>query len=256
MGSSPPSKSVDPELVPQGEYAGKPGMKLRKPVVVVGTAEHCHLHLVSSSVSRHHALIIKDQDGVYIRDLGSRTKVVVNGQPQRESMLADGDVIQIGRFSFKFSYQQNGSTVAKSVPARVAVDGEPPLPLESRTMLIGRGEDCEIALKDQAVSSRHAVIFTVQGKRFLRDLDSRTGTFVAGKEIHQQEIKPGDEFQVGTAKIKLTEAARAKAAEAATARAAEPAAPKVAEARQRGSKRRKSSRRRSNRPRLRLPPPW
>src|SRR5580700_5162294 len=140
MGSNPLPQLPEPQLIPQGEYAGKPPLKLRKPVVVIGSEEHCHLHLVSSSVSRHHALVIKDQDGCYIRDLGSRTKVVVNGQPQRESALADGDMIQIGRFSFKFSYKFGSHEPLKLPPARVSMNGQGDIGLDGRTLLIGRGE--------------------------------------------------------------------------------------------------------------------
>ena len=101
--ASPAPASTEPLLIPQGDYAGKQPLKLQRSVVAVGGDEHCHLHLISSSVSRHHALIIHDQDGVYIRDLGSRTKVVVNGQPHRETLLANEDEIQSGNSGSGFA---------------------------------------------------------------------------------------------------------------------------------------------------------
>ena len=112
-------------LAPQGEYAGGPPIKLTKPVVVVGGEEHCHLHLVSSTVSRHHALIVRETDRVYVCDLGSRAKVLINGEPQREAELADGDELRIGKFSFKFaaSRRLDGAAI-RPRRACVIVDGQ------------------------------------------------------------------------------------------------------------------------------------
>jgi predicted component of type VI protein secretion system len=142
--------SAEPMLVPQGDYAGKPALRLQKSVVVVGSAERCHLHLISSSVSRHHALIIHDQDGVYIRDLGSRTKVVVNGQPHRETLLANEDEIHIGKFSFRFAYvSPAGNATAPNPPMTFVVTGRPdPLVTHCRTVLIGKDDGCDISLPE------------------------------------------------------------------------------------------------------------
>ncbi len=208
--ASPAPASTEPMLVPQGDYAGKPPLRLQKSVVVVGGDEHCHLHLISSSVSRHHALIIHDRDGVYIRDLGSRTKVVVNGQPHRETLLANEDEIHIGKFSFRFSLASSAVDHAARVPAiKIMVNGKPAASLTtSRTLLIGKGEGCDISLLDDAVSSRHAIIFTAKGKRYVRDLDSRKGTFLDGEKIHQHEIHPGSELRIGDSTITLAEIAQ------------------------------------------------
>ena len=73
--------------------------------------------------------------------------------------------------------------------------------------MIGKGEGCDISLLDDAVSSRHAIIFTAKGKRYVRDLDSRKGTFLDGEKIHQHEIHPGDELRIGETPITLAEIA-------------------------------------------------
>jgi len=208
--ASPSPASAEPMLIPQGDYAGKPPLRLQKSVVVVGGDEHCHLHLISSSVSRHHALIIHDQDGVYIRDLGSRTKVVVNGQPHRETLLANEDEIHIGKFSFRFSLASSSVDHATPAPAiKIIVNGKPAASLTTgRTLLIGKGEGCDISLLDDSASSRHAIIFTAKGKRNVRDLDSRKGTLLDGEKIHQHEIHPGSELRIGDAVITLAEIAQ------------------------------------------------
>jgi pSer/pThr/pTyr-binding forkhead associated (FHA) protein len=210
-----------------GDRLGKTPLKLLKTVVVVGCDEHCHLHLKSSTISRHHALLIQEKHGVYVRDLGSRTKVVVNGQPEREKPLEDGDEIHFGRFSFKFtSASSNGVSENGVVAAQIIFNGKPlPNLFNSRTLLIGRGEECDVSVGSEYVSSRHAVIFSADGKRYIRDLDSRTGTFVNNKEVHQQEIKFGDEIKIGPAKIKLATLQASAAPAIESERAAAPVEP-------------------------------
>jgi pSer/pThr/pTyr-binding forkhead associated (FHA) protein len=92
----------------------------------------------------------------------------------------------------------------------IAVNGNgTPRAFQGRTLLIGKGEGCDISVAEETVSSRHAIIFTAKGKLYLRDLDSRSGTFLKGVKIHQEEFKPGDEIRVGSAKIVLAKAAEA-----------------------------------------------
>ena len=64
--------------------------------------------------------------------------------------------------------------------------------------LIGRGEDCHMRPKSEAVSRRHCVIITQKGEALIRDLESKNGTFVNGKTIQRDHVlKTGDKVQVG-----------------------------------------------------------
>jgi pSer/pThr/pTyr-binding forkhead associated (FHA) protein len=199
------SSSSLPSLTPLGEYAGKPPLAIKKEVVVVGTEESSHLHLISSTVSKYHALIIKAEGGVYIHDLASRTKVKVNGKDVQSSPLKNGDKLQIGRFLFQFNGAPGNGEVRPAAPAIVSVDDRQlPGGMEDRALLIGRAEGCGIKLSEPAVSSRHAVIFEANGRRFIRDLNSRTGTFVNGQKTHQAPLKFGDKVRIGQTQIVLT----------------------------------------------------
>jgi len=179
MASQPPSQnpgSPAPSLIPMGDFAGKPPLNLSKAVIVLGSDEQCHYRLTSSTISRLHALLIHEDRGVYIRDLASRTGIIVNGNKVKEAELNDGDEVHIGRFVFKFT--SPGKPPGKAVrpgPAQIMFDGGPPIPMSGRTLLIGREMGCDVALADESVSTRHAVLFEINGKRILRDLHSRTG---------------------------------------------------------------------------------
>src|SRR2546423_14401795 len=94
-GSKSESLSVAiPVLVPMGKHQGKPPIILNRPVFVIGSHSRARIHLISESVSKHHALLAQTRHHTYIRDLASRTHTFVNDVQVRERVLVDGDVIK------------------------------------------------------------------------------------------------------------------------------------------------------------------
>src|SRR5688572_27517238 len=203
-----------PTLTPLGHYAGRPPIPISRTVTIIGSRTDSRLHLHSSTVSKTHCMIVNTANGAYCRDLASRTKVIVNGRPQRESELNDGDKLQIGKFEFQFNAGSNvrpGKPMEfdPAPPAALHVEGgEMPLPMDERVVLIGRRTICDVPLTEESVSTTHAVIFEMNGKRYVRDLNSRTGTFVNGKPIAQQaELTFGDELKIGDTRMTYAPAA-------------------------------------------------
>ncbi len=159
-----------------------------------------HLHLLSRSVSKTHALLISTEAGVYIRDLASRTHVLVNGKSVIETFLHNGDRLQIGSFTFRFADPSRKLPRHAAAPPQCSleVDGSSlAIAAEGRTILIGRRSTCDITLTEPSVSICHAVIFELNGKHYIRDLGSRTGTFVNGNTIHQHPLNFGDAIRIG-----------------------------------------------------------
>lgn len=174
-------------------------MTLNRPFTLAGARNRAHLHLVSSSVSKCHAAIIHDNGRVYIRDLCSRTHVYVNGRVIHEMELTDGDLLQIGSFTFKLQHPSAGAEVPSPAPGQLveANNGGGVLPLDGRTTVIGRRAGCDLHIDDERVSTIHAIIFELDGLRYVRDLGSRTGTFVNGVAAHQQPLNLNDRLRVG-----------------------------------------------------------
>jgi pSer/pThr/pTyr-binding forkhead associated (FHA) protein len=70
---------------------------LGKPELTIGRGAECDVTLSSGLVSRRHARLRVDGDGVTIEDLQSRNGVYVNGEMVRETRLLEiGDRIDIG----------------------------------------------------------------------------------------------------------------------------------------------------------------
>lgn len=67
--------------------------------IIVGRASACDVVLADSGVSREHARIEVDANGVTIHDLKSRNGTWVNGEQTDGVKLEPGDEIGIGRLT-------------------------------------------------------------------------------------------------------------------------------------------------------------
>jgi pSer/pThr/pTyr-binding forkhead associated (FHA) protein len=205
MAALPPHSSrsnrVGPALLPLEQHEGKPAVRLSRPVYVIGSRSSARIHLLSSTVSKAHALLVRSNGRTYIRDLASRSHVIINGRQVREADLEDEDILKIGSFTFKYIAGPGEDTPRPAIepqPAKIDVEGNDfPVPIEQRVLLIGRRSLCDVNLVEASVSTAHAVIFELDGQRFIRDLGSRTGTFVNGVSTHQHQLSPGDTIHIG-----------------------------------------------------------
>src|SRR5581483_5742844 len=133
---------------------------------------------------------------------------------------ADGDLIKIGSFTFQFSTGRKredrlsggwGGRKPPEIAAGALQIGDKTVALDQRLLLIGRRTGSEILLSGDAVSTSHAVVFQMDGKRHVRDLGSRTATFLNGKPIHQEPLSPGDRLTIGGVNLIYTQRGTAPA---------------------------------------------
>jgi two-component system cell cycle response regulator len=64
-------------------------------------------------------------------------------------------------------------------------------------LVIGRRDDCDVQIRDEGVSRRHARIEVRGAGAVLRDLGSANGTWVAGKRESEARLEDGTRVQVG-----------------------------------------------------------
>ncbi len=79
-----------------GKYQGGEFPLASDRAVVVGRSSDLDMVLVEDMVSRKHARIAMQADGVWIEDLGSTNGTFVNGEKVKRSRLKEGDRILIG----------------------------------------------------------------------------------------------------------------------------------------------------------------
>lgn len=63
--------------------------------------------------------------------------------------------------------------------------------------LLGRGQDCHVFVNDGLASRVHASVFEREGTWYVRDLDSRNGTFVDGRRISEYPLTEGKRIRIG-----------------------------------------------------------
>jgi hypothetical protein len=70
--------------------------------------------------------------------------------------------------------------------------------LHKETMVIGRGEDCDIVINNRQVSRYHSKIVRQNDQYKLIDMDSKNGTFLNGVQVTStpQPLKDGDQIGV------------------------------------------------------------
>jgi len=81
--------------------------------IVIGRDPNSYLPLNHPTVSFRHAMILKQNGGLAIKDLGSTNGTFVNSQRISQVPLSSGDVIQIG--PFKLVYDAQAQSLAQSM---------------------------------------------------------------------------------------------------------------------------------------------
>jgi len=69
--------------------------------------------------------------------------------------------------------------------------------LPSDITVIGRRHDCDLCIPLMVVSRRHCQLSQNDEALKIRDLDSRSGTFLNGKRISDATVKAGDYITIG-----------------------------------------------------------
>ena len=69
--------------------------------------------------------------------------------------------------------------------------------LPSNITIVGRRHDCDLCIPLMVVSRRHCQMSLNNESLKVRDLDSRSGTFLNGKRISEAAVQAGDYITIG-----------------------------------------------------------
>ena len=108
-------------------------MELSRDRMTLGRDESCDIPLTGTTISRKHAEIFSDPFGRWwVRDLGSRNGVYLDGQRVSERALRAGDTLRIGEFGVVLEQPESKRT--KSAPGS--------------TMFVSRDDDVIVSLQE------------------------------------------------------------------------------------------------------------
>lgn len=182
---------------------------IEKDRVVIGRGPEADLRIPENLrfVSSQHAEVLKKETGYFIRDLNSTNGTLVNNQllqPDQYQAIGNESIIRIGDDNYGISVAltfYNPGESADSVAGFMQAAQATQL-AQTKMLLIGRLENCDIVLDSSEVSRRHAVIRQVGEAYFIEDLNSSNGTYVNDERIQQQmELHEGDLIQISTFRL-------------------------------------------------------
>lgn len=80
---------------------GGNAIDLTRDLTVVGRKEDCDLRLDHKSISKFHCVIVKMENTLVIRDLGSTNGTMVNGKKIRRATLKNNDCLNFANLPFR-----------------------------------------------------------------------------------------------------------------------------------------------------------
>jgi pSer/pThr/pTyr-binding forkhead associated (FHA) protein len=185
-------------VIVSGPDAGS-SVKVDRDPFVIGTDASCDLVLHGHGVAARHAAIVSTPVGrAFLEDLGSEHGTFVNGLAVKErtplkgsDLLAFGDTL--AWMAFEEPASAGGDDSSRTVRGRApglwlsicsGEDSGKRVFVSQGEFVLGRTEGCDLVLKDDRVSRRHASL-TVRpdGRVDVADLDSSNGTFVNGQRL-------------------------------------------------------------------------
>jgi pSer/pThr/pTyr-binding forkhead associated (FHA) protein len=207
------------------------------PRVVLGRAESCDVRLPHRTVSLRHATLRQRGSDWLLVDEGSLNgsrlgRVLLSAQAPR--VLGPREVIRLGKVWIELIQGQEPATkssggAAKSIALamiadQLADDGEEARPmvrvvegpetgrlflLGEGSVVIGRSKDAEWVLEDGEASRRHAEVERRGDAFFVRDLGSKTGSFLDDAPLGESFVawKPGATLRIGVTSLRFEHAA-------------------------------------------------
>jgi pSer/pThr/pTyr-binding forkhead associated (FHA) protein len=81
--------------------SGGSPIELTCAMTLVGRQDHCDLKIDHKTVSKLHCVLVKADDAIVLRDLGSTNGCRINGQKKQKGALLANDVLTIAVFDFR-----------------------------------------------------------------------------------------------------------------------------------------------------------
>ena len=166
----------------------------------IGSSNLNQLVINDAGVDPVHAKLIRENDKYLLKDNNSHYGCFVNGQRITLKEVVPGDTLRIGMVDILVLEPGSATNKPKldgSSPWRLVADcswlaGKQFLIPHDKTMVIGRGKECDIVIAGTHLSRRHAEV-SVEGNHLrIKDLSSANGTYLNELHIDNTTANNGD----------------------------------------------------------------
>jgi pSer/pThr/pTyr-binding forkhead associated (FHA) protein len=202
--------------------------------IFIGRDDSCDVVVRGNSVSRRHVSVAPVAGGFMLRDESSNGTLVNGVRIVGTYLLGNGDLVRIGDEELRVELDASTppakdrgaqttlldlAHITRGVTeeqARAAANRVLTASLEivrgtfagacfqvdRAVCSIGRGEDNDVRIRDDTVSSAHATLLRKRGAWFVVDLRSMNGTFVDGSRVSgERQLHPGACVRVGAVEL-------------------------------------------------------
>jgi NADPH-dependent 2,4-dienoyl-CoA reductase/sulfur reductase-like enzyme/pSer/pThr/pTyr-binding forkhead associated (FHA) protein len=187
--AAPPAATSLPPLDARLDGGGRTAM-IAGSVFSIGNGSDVSFPVGDAAAGSLHAQIVRQGDGLYLRDAGSRTGTYVNGRLLVGAhRLANGDRLGVGRTELTFRSAAPAVHAAAEAPlvsndlqlrVRSGQSVGLSFALRGEGQLVGSAPGAAVELRDLSVAREHARIRRVADEVFVTDLGSGRGTLVDG----------------------------------------------------------------------------
>ena len=197
------------ELASGGSVVGSLRMDAGCADVIVGRSHECTLRTPSDdhSISGRHLRVFWRGKALHVEDAGSRNGVYCRGvRLTKAQRVASGDTYAIGNCIVRFEKIEQKAGRASACHRLERVNGDEAgrqidiRPKKGQTAFtIGLDPGNTLVLPDMLVSRKHAeLVEREDGECWIRDLDSRNGTYVNGEVLRGKErlLKDNDTISI------------------------------------------------------------
>ena len=179
--------------------------------ILVGSHNSCDFRIDHMDVSPFHFIVYFSPVGLFVEDIThGRPGITVNDNRCRFPVsITQDSVIKIDKLEINlflygnikdqcdFLYSELVRTPGLTLTHLKRANSFYALPQTSRKLTVGRSEDCNLVLVDNAASKIHAHILVRDKYLMIQDNNSTNGTFVNQTQVDKSHVKPGDILEMG-----------------------------------------------------------